>query len=469
MPRRARAPVRKPRAVAMTGHGAYKPRVAPPRRRAMRGHGFYKGFASDLGYGLGRIGNAFSGRNDLHTAGSAMGKAFTNVTGMGAYSVRANSLTQTVPDVVNSKLKEGATIVRHKEYICDIVGATGWTSSKSIPLNPALSTSFPWLSQVAGAYEEWEPLGILFEFVTTSGNAVASNNTSLGEVIISSDYNTYNASPTTKQQQLNQVFSVSTVPSCSAIHAIECDPRQNQNARFYTRTGASSAPLTATDLCTTTVAVQGQQVAGATLGELWVTYEIALYKPILLAQATPAIISKPLRFELSSDVRVDWSSNLSALFTLIGTITFPSDFDIDLNEQFITGNPFGCECNISDWDGHQGGLNSVKPAVFITAIPPTVPPRDATHFDQEVHEINFPAHQVANSTDPWSDPVGFTTLGFYTGQNSQIRGYPDANANVTLYVYATIFNVAGLDHIMSMTIPAGELQLALYTTYNVLV
>ena len=283
MPRRARAPVRKPRAVAMTGHGAYKPRVAPPRRRAMRGHGFYKGFASDLGYGLGRIGNAFSGRNDLHTAGSAMGKAFTNVTGMGAYSVRANSLTQTVPDVVNSKLKEGATIVRHKEYICDIVGATGWTSSKSIPLNPALSTSFPWLSQVAGAYEEWEPLGILFEFVTTSGNAVASNNTSLGEVIISSDYNTYNASPTTKQQQLNQVFSVSTVPSCSAIHAIECDPRQNQNARFYTRTGASSAPLTATDLCTTTVAVQGQQVAGATLGELWVTYEIALYKPILLA------------------------------------------------------------------------------------------------------------------------------------------------------------------------------------------
>jgi len=285
MPRRARAPARKPRAVAMTGHGAYKPRapVRKPRAVAMRGRGFYKGFASDLGYGLGRIGNAFTGRSDLHTAGSAMGKAFSNVTGMGAYAVRANSLTQTVPDVVNSKLKEGATIVRHKEYICDIVGATGWTVSKSIALNPALSSSFPWLSQVAGAYEEWEPLGILFEFVTTSGNAVASNNTSLGEVIISSDYNTYNASPTNKQQQLNQVFSVSTVPSCSAIHAIECDPRQNQNARFYTRTGSSSAPLTATDLCTTTVAVQGQQIAGATLGELWVTYEVALYKPILLA------------------------------------------------------------------------------------------------------------------------------------------------------------------------------------------
>lgn len=280
MPRR-RAPARK--APAVTGHGAYKPRAPVRRRRApaVSGHGFYKGFASDVGYGLGRIGNVITGRSDLHRGGAEAGKAFSKVTGLGAYMLNQNTLMQVVPDIVNSKSKEGATIVRHKEYVGDVLGSTGFTIQSTLDINPGLTGTFPWASQIANAYEEWELLGCLVEFVSTSGTAVGSTSTALGEVMISSEYNSYNGLFTTKQQMLNQIFAVSGAPSCNLTHAIECSPKQNQVARFYVRNGASEVPIVLTDLCRTSIATSGQQVAGTALGELWITYELALYKPRL--------------------------------------------------------------------------------------------------------------------------------------------------------------------------------------------
>ena len=329
---RPRGPPKRGGANKVSGRGAYRPK-APAKPRAVKGRGFYKGFAADLGYGLGRVGNAFTGRNDLHTAGRAMGTSFSNVTGLGAYSHNLNSLVQAVPEIVNAKSKEGATIVRHKEYLCDISGSTGFAIKKTIELNPGLVASFPWASQIANAYEEWELLGCLVEFVTTSGNATGAN-TSLGEVMISSEYNSYNPLFTSKQQMLNQVFAVSGVPSINLIHAIECSPKQNQVARFYVRDGTSSAPVVLTDLCRTSIATQGQQQAGNILGELWITYEVALYKPRLANQvAPPTPIQKTFKINGTNSVAIDVDGRGYA--TPVGSFVFPSDFNPTLNPQFV--------------------------------------------------------------------------------------------------------------------------------------
>lgn len=278
---RPRGPPKRP---VVKGRGAYTTAVAKPKRKArtgaVSGRGFYKGFAADLGYGLGRVGNYITGKDDLHVKGRGLGQHFANVTGLGAYSMNLNTLHQVVPEVANARSKEGATILRHKEYLCDISGSTtGFAIRQQLDLNPGLTDVFPWASQIANAYEEWELLGCLVEFVTTSGNATGSN-TALGEVMISTEYNSYNPPFSNKQQMLNQVFAVSGVPSCNLIHAIECQPKQNQVARFYVRNGSSSVPIVLTDLGRTTIAVQGQQSTGI-LGELWITYELALYKPRL--------------------------------------------------------------------------------------------------------------------------------------------------------------------------------------------
>jgi len=278
MPRPRKAVV-KPKRKPMTGHGAYR------SRRAVRGRGFYKGFARDLGYGLGRVGNFFTGRDDLHEKGSKLGSAFSQITGHGAYdlkNVKANSLlTPMLPEIMNAKSKEGAVIVRNKEYLADVVSATSFTVNTTIDINPGLSAAFPWLSRVADAFEEYEILGMMIYYNTTSGNTTTSQ--ALGEVVMSTEYNSYAPDPTNKQQQLAQIFAVSTVPSQNCIHAIECSPRQNQLARFYTRAGAPPAGLSlvSTDLGKVTVSVSGCAAAGVTLGEIYVDYEVAFYKPKL--------------------------------------------------------------------------------------------------------------------------------------------------------------------------------------------
>ena len=277
MPRRPA--VAKPRRKGMAGKGAYKP------RRKVGGRGFYKGFASDLGYGLGRVGNYFTGRNDLHEKGAKLGTAFSDITGHGAYdlsNLKMNSLlTPMLPEIMNAKSKEGAVIIRNKEYLADVTSRTTFTINTEIDLNPGLSASFPWLSRIADSFEEYEILGMMVYYNTTSGNTTTSQ--ALGEVVISTEYNSYAPAPTNKQQQLTQIFAVSTVPSQNCMHAIECSPRQNQLARFYTRAGTPPAGLSlvSTDLGKVTISVSGCPAAGVSLGEIYVDYEIAFYKPKL--------------------------------------------------------------------------------------------------------------------------------------------------------------------------------------------
>ena len=127
---------------------------------------------------------------------------------------------------------------------------------------------------------------MLVEFKTTCGDAISSTNSALGEVVISTNYNSVSPFTTssTKSQLLNEEYATSTKPSMSAIHAIECAPTQSPLTRLYTRgtstnAAATGADLRLYDLGSLAVGTFGQQAASATLGELWITYEVILFKP----------------------------------------------------------------------------------------------------------------------------------------------------------------------------------------------
>jgi hypothetical protein len=51
-----------------------------------------------------------------------------------------------------------------------------------------VNASFPWLSTIASAFEEWEPLGIVYEFVSTSAAYGGGANQALGAVAMVTDY-----------------------------------------------------------------------------------------------------------------------------------------------------------------------------------------------------------------------------------------------------------------------------------------
>jgi hypothetical protein len=241
----------------------------------------------------------------LSTVGSVLGPAGSNVgmhlgnlianwRGYGAYNVSKNSLfTAPVPAMHSSN---ETTVIRHREYITDIqTSATANTFAlQTFALNPGLVNTFPWLASVASQYQEYKMRGCVFEFVSTSADALNSVNTALGTVIIASRYRANSAPFNNKLAMLNEYFSCDGKPSCNFVHPIECNPRESPSNLLYIRDGLNqSTPgnddLKWYDLCEVDVATNGFQGTSVVVGELWVSYEVELLKPQLAGGATDAI------------------------------------------------------------------------------------------------------------------------------------------------------------------------------------
>jgi len=242
------------------------------------------GWAPGLMGGLGTlVGSAFGG-----PAGALVGKAAGNllgrVTGAGAYQVRSNSLMGRPPSFGMTSVR-----VRHQEYLADVYSGFDLVSAatafdyRQFYINPGLAATFPWLSSIANNFEEYKFHGLIFEFRTTSGQSVASSNTALGTVMMATEYDVLDPPFPSKVAMEAYMFASSTVPSCSVVHAVECQPKQNVDPVLYIRntTPPAGADQRLYDLGFFQVATVGMQAAGVNLGEMWVTYDVELLKPKL--------------------------------------------------------------------------------------------------------------------------------------------------------------------------------------------
>jgi len=205
-----------------------------------------------------------------------------NWLGLGAYKLRSNNLiTKPIPSMHSNSQ---STIVRHREYVCDIYSpavANAFGIAQTLVLNPGLPTSFPWLSSIAGSYTEYTWRGLVVEFVSTSAEWSGAGQ-SLGSVSIATQYNVNAAPFQNKQVMLNEYFANDSKPSQDFIHPIECDPKENPFKVQYIRQGPvpSGQDPKMFDIGTTTVAVQGVSSTSVPIGELWVSYEVELRKPV---------------------------------------------------------------------------------------------------------------------------------------------------------------------------------------------
>ena len=267
---------------------------AAPRTRAVRGRGFYKGFGRDLGTGLGAAAGGFFGGPAGALAGANFGRSvgggIAQLTGRGAYSgpgLSRNTLVLPVnPRIINDLTREGAVVIRHREHIGTIVSSTSFEVQYELPLNPAQNGSFPWLSSIAANFTQYEMLGCIYEYVSTSGNAVSSTNNALGEVIMTSNANSLDSSYQSKTAMLNSDFAQAFAPSVNGALPIECSPAQSTLTKLYTRYGAvkPGADVRMADLGVVTIATSGMQAADIEIGELYVNYEVALLKPQLVSE-----------------------------------------------------------------------------------------------------------------------------------------------------------------------------------------
>lgn len=295
-----------------TKKGKGRPKTAPTKR-VIKGKGDYKVALNNLSTKMDGLlkkipkgafskgGNALGGMlgGSIGAAfGKRLGGGLSAITGYGDYQVSSNTLStvSTSVDMVPQFARTDHSVrVCHREFIGDLkvpLSPDDFNNSFVELINPANAKLFPWLSRMATLYTQYKIHGMVVTYKTMSSNYSASGGP-LGTVIIATNYNVNDQAFSTKVQMENSEFAVSCNPSTSLIHAIECDPKVSGLQTLYVldpetqQTGAISDPrfYHYGKMQIATSGLPGTY--NTTMGELWISYDIELMKPVIGANDAP--------------------------------------------------------------------------------------------------------------------------------------------------------------------------------------
>jgi hypothetical protein len=192
----------------------------------------------------------------------------------------AQNATVFAPAAFGSKTKVskaafggGRTLIRHSEYIADINGSVGFATPLVLNCNPGLQANFPWLAQIANAYEKFIVKSIEYRFATEAPTSTT------GSVFLSPEYNPQDSAPLSKQETFQNEDTVRTVPWEDVGCKIPTKYLRVYN-EYFVRAGTLpvNQDLKTYDPLIMYVCTQGQANANL-VGEIWVDYEIELINP----------------------------------------------------------------------------------------------------------------------------------------------------------------------------------------------
>lgn len=293
----------------------------------------YKAIGDGIGGVIGTGIGAMYGQPTVGwAAGKWLGSGIGSIVGSGNYHMVGARPRYNVLANGNQIPKFDTTrqtnVICHREYIGDISPSTLFNVS-TFPLNPGVSTTFPWLSSVADNYQQYKFHGLVFEFRPLITDFVT--NGSPGVIVMATNYNSDAPAYTTKQAMENSEYAVSVKPTLDLMHMVECDPKQTVLDIKYVRTTAAPAgqDLRLYDLGLFQLATQGNPNPPAQLGELWVSYCVEFFKPTLLSNGVSALPGYHANRSGASALNpfgttaVTSSGTLAAVLTS-STITFPT-------------------------------------------------------------------------------------------------------------------------------------------------
>jgi outer membrane lipoprotein SlyB len=247
-------------------------------------------------------------------AGHGLGAALSKWMGYGDYTVSKNSITQRSSATIPAMHSNNQTVVvRHREFLTSIQGSNAFTVQQAFILNPGVNSTFPWLSGIADRFQEYKVLGMVYHYVPTSGTFNGST-AALGSVMFQTSYRATDVAPLSKAEMLNEYWASETVPYETLAHPIECDPKENPFAVHYVRNSNATGVIEPLmyDLAKTFVATSGMTNTDV-VGDIWVTYEIELKKPLV---ASP-VVAIPTYLSITFDnfTFADLFSNPYTVFT----------------------------------------------------------------------------------------------------------------------------------------------------------
>lgn len=294
---------------------------------------------SSLGaYAGGKAGNYLE--NKITKYAEKARKKFKGWTGFGDYTINANSLLSmgNQRGEMLSRTSGGYTIISYRDYIGDVYTShdeVGVFNIQHFQIQPASQTTFPWLAPIAERFDEYRMLGCIFEF---RSSASENATTSLGQVIMATEYDMSDPPYANRSVMLNSAYCNSGKVSDDLWHGIECDPAESQNAIFFTRNDLevkTSDDLKEYDLGRFSIATAGGNLPIDTfVGSVYVHYEVALLKEQIptavqlnyetfrwVMSGTGIIVGKAQQW-LDNFAYVE-GANLGVGFDNFGTIYFP--------------------------------------------------------------------------------------------------------------------------------------------------
>lgn len=196
---------------------------------------------------------------------------------------RKRSRTAKKPSIY--KVGKGVVVVKHREYLRDLFAYNAFTVD-DILLNPGLEQSFPWLSQIAAAYEIYDFTKLKFTVKPTFSDVTTTGSGGMGSITMATQYNVQEKKFTTKRDMENREGAVSGKPSVRLSHYVRVNNRKLVFPRLFVRTDENtSGDDRLYDIGRFAFAISGMDLGVpnnpgvVAIGELWVDYTVTLSKP----------------------------------------------------------------------------------------------------------------------------------------------------------------------------------------------
>lgn len=229
---------------------------------------------------------ALAGAGDYRVKKYSVGRGFKKESGSMGYKSRRSVA-----------LEKGTMCIKHTEYLGDLVqsATSGAFTSQSYGLNPANDGTFPWLSSTAVNFQHYKFKKLVFEYrplVSESTSTTTGSLLSMGSVILATQYDSILGPYTGKATMAESDYAVTIKPSERALHAVECKSKYNPlgvmfcSPQVSLTQGYNNSDIRMQNLGIFQIAASGVPTNGTNtvdLGEIWVHYEVELFKPQLNA------------------------------------------------------------------------------------------------------------------------------------------------------------------------------------------
>jgi len=345
----------------------------------------------------------------------------------------ASAVTRTV-GVPRTTTKGDKTRVKFREYVRDVpLGAAASLKRRTEPgtvsefevdavahINPGNSELFPYLHEIAEAFEEYEFLGLAFELLTMAPTS------SQGAMYLGVDYDAADAPPMDKREMLN-MKGAARGPVWANTVRCEVDPKylgpKGTLAKFV-RQAAIPADTDIKTYDVGTLFVGSDDLATDTTAELWVEYDMELKIP-QMSDAVPGYgyeAGMVIGGVLSNALQLITALDNGQVGELLGgqeRISGDCDFEMGQNQNYFRANCTGTFVAFFEYDISGTGLSG------------PVIPQISVSGDAEV-------------TDSWNNGMAMalasTHLRGTAIQTFRINGLVDADGEPT----KVFWNVPGL-------------------------